>query len=726
MKKKAPPDARALLGQIDAQLEARLDLLAVKKLSWFVRRVWPVVEPDDPLVWGPHIDLVCDEIERQLFGGDAAPQNLMLLMPPGSLKSWLTSVARPAWVWLHESSRRSWYVSASDNLTKRDSRRTRMILESETYKRLRRLAEKMVSPERPCETCGRTSHPMWDFAEDQNEKQNFETTNRGSRWCMPFGARGSTGNRARDFVFDDLIDIKTFNELSADGQREMLRAVNDGMAYIEATRATNLRKATRILDMQRVSDGDPADLRIKDGNWRVVCLPMEYDPEHPQRYEKDWRTEAGEWLIPGMFAAQEREYVVGRIGSHGYATQYQQRATAKQGGLVDRSWLGLSYVETPREAAASCDVVELWIDSAVKGGTGNDDCGVLVVGKRGGEALAVDDLTGKMGWAKLKETYRAARRKWPMVRTVVIEDKGSGSQLKEEMDAEGYTGNVLSNPGKFSKAQRWDMFARAWFEGRTVRYPMGEPWVEPHRAEVEAFTGRPGGLDNRVDCWSMGLKRWGERQVTTLLPMAEGQAWLNTGTVRRWSRRDPQGGCRMGVWVDWTLDGSTATWATVLDDATGEERATVRVTEGGDAAAVVVIAEEAAYWGATVRVGSSRPGLALRFTQQVARRGVRVAGRAGSLSDGERFVWGDRTRTTLVGLLLRLAGDNKVTVRAPEWAGEWAVLDPEDPPGSLAALALARVGLTEKAPKSVTGPKLVLLNKSESPDLWTRTANGRR
>lgn len=726
-KKPRLPTAAELAAQTQAQLDARLDALAVMKLSWFVRRVWPVVEPDDPLEWGPHIDLVCEEIERQVFPreGDEDRQNLMLLLPPGSLKSWLTSVARPAWVWLHESSRRSWYISASDNLTKRDSRRTRMILESDTYKRLRALAEKMATPETPCSVCGRRSHPMWDFAEDQNEKQNFETTNRGSRWCMPFNARGSTGNRARDFVFDDLIDIKTFNEMTADAQKELLRSVNDGMAYIEATRATNLRKATRTLVMQRVADGDPADLRMKDGGWRIVCLPMEYDAEHPQRYSKDWRTAPGEWLLPGMFSEVERDYVTGRIGAHGYATQYQQRATAKEGGMVQAAWLSHEYAESPKEAARSCDAVELWVDTAVKGKEQNDDCAMLVVGRRGGDILLLDDLTGKKNWTATKEAYRHARQvKWPEIRVVVIEDKASGSQLKEEMDAAGFTGNVLVNPGRLSKAQRWDMHARPFFEGGSVRYPKGETWVEPHRSEVLAFTGRDGGKDNRIDCWSMGLWRVGRPQGIEV-PASVAPPSFEAGMTQRWARRDSTRAFRMGVCVDYMHSGLTATWAVVVDADTGEQVAQVCVPEGGEGVGIIAVSEEAAYWNAVVRVGSLRAGLAHRFATSLARRRVRVACRDGELVDGDRAVWGKRHIPAIWGQVQKMATDRKLLLRGAALYGALVAVVPEsgDIGPEAVATGLALTGMQEKSPKVAGGPKLTLLKTDDkATDLWERTS----
>lgn len=504
--------------RIDPEIEKRglEDAHAVLSLAAFVRRIWEVVEPDDALQWGPHIDIVCDAIQRQLFGdkgvADKDYQNLMFLLPPGSLKSWLVSVARPAWVWLHESSRSSWYISASIDLTKRDSRRTRMILESEIYGRLREVAAKMASADLPCEVCGRTKHDMWKFAEDQNEKTNFETSNKGSRWCMPLGAKGTTGNRAKDFVFDDLVDIPTYEKASPDSQRQMLKDADSGMSYIEATRAKNLKFATRTLVMQRVSDGDPADIRIKQGGWKVICLPMEFDPAVSSK--EDWRTVRGQWLLPGMFSEQEKSFVMSKIGAHGYATQYGQRATAKVGGLVDPLWTEQSYDGDPHAVADECDTVEIWVDTAVKGKETSDDCALLVVGRKDRHVLLLDDRTGKMGWIETKAAVRQARRDWPQARAVVIEDKASGSQLAEELSAGDYdhapmSGVVSFNPGKMDKRLRWEMFAKQWFQALDVLFPHFASWLDAHRAEVQAFTGRVGGKDNRVDCWSMGLKRWG-------------------------------------------------------------------------------------------------------------------------------------------------------------------------------------------------------------------------
>src|SRR5947208_16586696 len=68
-----------------------------RRLSDFVRAAWPVVEPGRPLVWGWHLDAVCEHLEAVTAGH---LRNLLITIPPGCTKSRTVGVFWPAWTWL--------------------------------------------------------------------------------------------------------------------------------------------------------------------------------------------------------------------------------------------------------------------------------------------------------------------------------------------------------------------------------------------------------------------------------------------------------------------------------------------------------------------------------------------------------------------------------------------------------------------------------------------------
>src|SRR5690606_12379673 len=100
----------------------------------FVRYTWDVVEPRR-LEWAPYLDVVCDALHRQMLG-DVNYRKLLINIPPGYAKSLLVSVFAPSFEWLFNPGRRKLFFSGDDQLSKRDSRRTRILITSALYREL--------------------------------------------------------------------------------------------------------------------------------------------------------------------------------------------------------------------------------------------------------------------------------------------------------------------------------------------------------------------------------------------------------------------------------------------------------------------------------------------------------------------------------------------------------------------------------------------------------------
>ena len=714
----SPAEQRAAIRQL-AQLE-----LAGTDFYEFVRYMWPVLHPAAPLVDGKHLRVVCTAIDLQLRG-DPRYKRLMLLIPPGFSKSILASVMRPAWVWLHWPSRSSTYVSGMENLAERDSRRTRLLLQSEEYQALQQhLAG--TTPRAPCKVCGKSAHPVWAFAEDQNVKVNFENTLRGVRQCIGISSK-STGKRGDDILFDDILDAREVREASPQRLQELLTEVDDQAGYFESTRVNDLRTATITLIMQRLCDGDPAARRIAEGGWKVICLPIQFDPEHPNRCPEDWRKAPGEWLHPQRFGPEEATFVKRKLGDEAFAAQYEMRARPKQGTLVRQAWVERYYMDAPEALKAIAEEVVIVIDSAVKGAASNDPvsmaCWALVHNRK----YLIDLVNERMGWLALKNRTRSFLKQHPEARIKLIEDKASGSQLAEELKEEGVSGVVLFNPGVKDKLTRFKMWAVPDLEAGDVLLPSPErfPWVRGYQSRLVAL--RPGGGDDDdADTTAMVLHRWSSGRNAPVLARVEGEPVLRAGHLTRWQRRDAMGSYRMGVCCNWSLSNATATWAVVVDHDSGVEVSKLVVPENGEGAAVVAVAEEAAYWGATIRVGSLNPNMAFRFAKELARRRVRVGGRDGKYlaTDGERAVWGARQSTELWAALERAGRERILTLRSIDLESEVAAGSIDDTMSApVMALALAAVGSRDPKPPPAGGPRLQILGAGgPSGDAWSSTA----
>src|SRR5262245_51373341 len=93
-------DPEALVSSIirskRAHAQAWVKERAERRLIDFVRLMWKVLEPGNPLRTGWVMEAICEHLEAVSRG---QIRNLLINCPPGMSKSLLTSVFWPAWEW---------------------------------------------------------------------------------------------------------------------------------------------------------------------------------------------------------------------------------------------------------------------------------------------------------------------------------------------------------------------------------------------------------------------------------------------------------------------------------------------------------------------------------------------------------------------------------------------------------------------------------------------------
>lgn len=144
----------------------------------FVGHAWHILEPKKRILkTGWAIDAMADHLEAVTYGDI---KNLLINVPPGTLKSLLTKVFWPAWEWGPMNMAHLRYVTASyaKHLSARDSRKLKILVESEWYQRL---------------------WPHVKLARDQHAKTNFHTTQMGFVVATSVGGVG-TGERGDRFI----------------------------------------------------------------------------------------------------------------------------------------------------------------------------------------------------------------------------------------------------------------------------------------------------------------------------------------------------------------------------------------------------------------------------------------------------------------------------------------------------------------------------------------------
>jgi predicted phage terminase large subunit-like protein len=403
------------------------------------------------------------------------------------MKSLLTSVFFPSYWWLHRPENRFLAVAKSDSLATRDSRRMRDVIVSDRYQRI--LHEHKQG---------------WGLAADQNQKVNFVNTQKGFRQCFPLGAN-FTGERGDGVIIDDPHDA---HEIVLGSPTQVAARMEETAALIDialSNRVNDLRTAWKVLTMQRLHESDTAGRWSTRPGVRVVCLPMEYEPNHPLRYDRDWRKTEGELLFPERFPAEVVAALKVQYGRH-YAGQYQQRPSPAEGGMFHRDWLR-TYRLLPQVSHQAISV-----DCAFRDSAQSDFVVMQCWGRLGSDFYLIDQVRGRMDYPATKAALRAFCAKHPKAALKLVEAKANGDALLADMQHE-IAGLVGYDP-KASKEARASI-AAACCEAGNVHVPEGAPFVSDFIEELASFPA--GAHDDQVDAMSQMLIRW-TQDVPTLTP----------------------------------------------------------------------------------------------------------------------------------------------------------------------------------------------------------------
>lgn len=436
-----------------------------RSLYRFVKAAWHILVRNHKFVDGWHVRAICDHLQAVTEG---RIKNLLINIPPRHTKSLIVSVFWPAWVWARNASVQWLYASKTQNVSLRDNRKCRLLLEDPWYQ---------------------ARWPNVQLATDQNVKSYYATTDGGHRLATSAGSQ-NTGLDADIMVVDDLHGIN-------DGEEQISKDVE----WCEDTfwSRGNTEEAPKVVIGQRVRGNDISSHILEgkaSGDWVALVLPMEYESKRhcktglvtenfPNGFE-DPRTREGEILAPERRSQRwVDEYRSKKPLSH--ARLNQQNPSPAEGGVWKRDWLTNRYRVLPFEK------VSLWgtsTDSPFKGKqrskSGEPDYYAQTMIAEVKENVVFEewdeskqDFVKKMktiihyyflgcnheqlGYTKMKTEFREFIEYWDRVLggaigRNLIEDKANGSALIEDMSP--VVPNIVAfEPGKISKELRFELVA---------------------------------------------------------------------------------------------------------------------------------------------------------------------------------------------------------------------------------------------------------------------------
>jgi predicted phage terminase large subunit-like protein len=440
----------------------------------FVRWAWPILEPGTPLIWSWHIEAICAHVEALLLG-TLGNQNLMVLVPPGFMKSTIVDVCAAVWMWIKRPSWRAMLASGNERVSTRDSLKRRMLIDGTPFRR--------------------TFSPQWRLAADSNQKTLFGNTARGFMQALSSGQR-VTGDRADALFIDDPQDAATIH---SEADREAV-----ARWYFEAfaNRLSNMVTGTRCLIMQRLHSLDLAGLILdrEASQWEVLTIPQQWDEKRRIVTSLGWtdpRVQDGELAFPARYPAPVVEAERVRLGRSAFASQHQQEPFDAAGEIFRPEAINLWPAGTPmpkfRRRILSLDTafsVKSTADYSVILELGEFDRGVMVI----------SCLRQRLEYPQLK-IAAVQLASGGGISAVLIEDKASGQSLVQDL-VQSTRLPVLPIKVDSDKVTRAHVVVPTVEAGR-IFAPADAPWLDQFLKELAAFP--KGAHDDIVDAFTQGV-----------------------------------------------------------------------------------------------------------------------------------------------------------------------------------------------------------------------------
>lgn len=470
-------------------------------LSDFVREAFHVVEPARELIWGWHIDAICDHLEAASRG---EIKRLIINIPPRHMKSMLVCVLWQPWEWTWAPWTRWLYSAYAGSLATRDTVKSRRIIQSSWYKR----------------------HwgSSFSLTSDQNEKTRYENDKTGYRIATSVGA-SATGEGGDRVVIDDPLKA---SEAHSDRIRE---SVNRWWDEEMASRLNDPKESVVVNIMQRLHTNDLSGHMLEQGGWVHLRLPMEYEKTRPVTVpgdivgfpdlgHRDPRTKQGEILWEERFSREVVEAWKRTLGPYGTAGQLQQRPSPAGGGIFHRKWWrfwkpqhsdlppvtmnigGESWVaplvELPQKLDRLVHSWDLTFDGAVSFDVGQ------AWAKHKADSYLLGELRGQWEFPEQVRAILRLRQLFPNVDATYIEAKANAKAAIATLRSK-IPGLILVEPegDKVTRARAVAIYPEA---GNVyLPHPSLAPWIWDWIEELALFPNGP--ANDRVDVFSQTMRR---------------------------------------------------------------------------------------------------------------------------------------------------------------------------------------------------------------------------
>lgn len=407
--------------------------------------------------------------------------NVMFSAPPRHGKTMFIDRVLPAWYLGHFPNNRVLLITYQDGFSRTQSRHARNIF--------KRLGKSVFGLDVADDT---QAANQWDI---QNHEGGMEAV----------GAGGAiTGKGAHLLIIDDLIKgiEQATNENILDKYWEwfltdvMSRLEPGASVVIIMTRWTMSDLIGKILAKQeedREEGVADEDLSFDDFTYfNYPALAVENDV---------LGRAVGQALFPQRYDEKALRKIKNRNDDYWWEALYQGNPVPTKGNIIDVTGFKRKYEYDKMPGRETFDMIIISADTAIKDTEIADYTVFQVWGVRSEGYYLLDVIRDKIQYPKLIETAESLHRVW-RPEFFLIEDKGSGSSLIQELRSEGTVNVWPIDPGSESKVLRMQAETPIIKSGVVV-LPDHASWLDDFLLECRSF---PKGKKDQVDAFSQFLK----------------------------------------------------------------------------------------------------------------------------------------------------------------------------------------------------------------------------
>src|SRR5882757_4330241 len=444
--------------------QAQYEFLLRHDLASFAGRCFQDLNPQTCLATNWHLELIAAKLTAVR---ENRIRRLIINLPPRHLKSLLASIAFPAWCLGLDPSAQILCVSYAQELADKLARDCRGIMMSPWYRQ--------IFPTR--------------LAPHRQAVQEFITTRQGYRLATSTG--GVLTGRGADIILID--DPLKPEEALSEAQRQ---GANDWFDHTLYSRQNDKRRGAIVIIMQRLHEDDLVGHVLTQEPWEVVRFPAIAEADEVHEIETILETRCftrrrGEALHPDREPLDTLDRIRRTIGEYNFAGLYQQTPAPLGGGMVKAEWFKRYGANEQPESFER--IIQSW-DTANKATELSDFSVCTTWGVRGKDLLLLNVLRKRLEYPALKRAVREQHSQFD-ADVVLIEDKASGTQLIQELIADGFH-RVKRYKPECDKIMRLHA-QTATIENGFVRLPEAAPWLAEYLHEMTVFP--KGKHDDQVD-----------------------------------------------------------------------------------------------------------------------------------------------------------------------------------------------------------------------------------